>query len=240
MSTRSNIAATMPDGSIRAIYCQSDGYPSWNGRYLMNHWHSAGRAALLTSLGDMSILGKIMGKKHDFDWRSKFHTECNHVREQMGWSYDRHDDAEAVVLAEGGYPQKTEEWCLFYGRDRNMDPNEWGATVQTVPELVEFFQQAYLYLWRHETWWMYVGPFAEHEPDDLHERDPLRMHAEWVDLAGVLRRDPAMSNYDPPAQIKPYPAPFLPKRSHRLWEAEAAAVPAAPPTRSAGRRATMI
>ena len=63
MSTRSIIAATLPDGLIGAVYCHSDGYPSWNGRYLMNYWHSAGRAALLTSLGDMSSLGKVHGQK---------------------------------------------------------------------------------------------------------------------------------------------------------------------------------
>jgi hypothetical protein len=237
MSTRSIIAATLPNNSIRAVYCHSDGYPSWNGRYLMNYWHSAGRAALVTSLGDMSTLGKVMGKKHDFGWRGKMYSEANHVREQCGWSYDRHDEAEAVVLAEGNYPQAVEEWCLFYGRDRGMDPMEWGTTVQTVPELVEFFEHAYLYLWRHETWWMYVGPLSEHDADDLHERDPQRMSAEWVTLAGILRRDPDMSAYPAPV---PYPSPCLPKRSQRLWDAELAADPETPPTRSTGRRATMI
>ncbi len=58
MSTRSNIIVVHPDGTIKGIYCHSDGYPSWNGRLLLRHHNSEEAAQKIISLGDCSSLNE--------------------------------------------------------------------------------------------------------------------------------------------------------------------------------------
>jgi len=71
MSTRSLIAIENPDGSCRSIYCHSDGYPSHNGRLLIEHYNSPERVAALLALGALSCLAPRLspdsGEKHDYD-----------------------------------------------------------------------------------------------------------------------------------------------------------------------------
>ena len=38
MSTRTRIGYEQEDGTIRSIYCHSDGYPSWTGKKLRDHY----------------------------------------------------------------------------------------------------------------------------------------------------------------------------------------------------------
>jgi hypothetical protein len=68
MSTRAHIAIyTAPTdddlaqpGIVRKgllIYCHSDGYPSWVGAKLEEHYRTAASAAALMDLGDLSALG---------------------------------------------------------------------------------------------------------------------------------------------------------------------------------------
>lgn len=56
MSTRSNIGAIQPGGSVRAIYCHSDGYPEHAGAVLAGHYSTPARLAALLDLGDLSQL----------------------------------------------------------------------------------------------------------------------------------------------------------------------------------------
>jgi hypothetical protein len=56
MATRSAIALQRPDGSLRAVYCHWDGYPSHHLPILQAHHNSARAAAALTRPGDISCL----------------------------------------------------------------------------------------------------------------------------------------------------------------------------------------
>lgn len=53
MTTRSLIGMQHGDGSITAIYCQCDGYPSYNGKVLRDHytdgWRSNGTHCICTT-----------------------------------------------------------------------------------------------------------------------------------------------------------------------------------------------
>lgn len=66
MGTRSFIAHKTADG-YRAIYCHWDGYPSWNGRILYQHYSDPAKLDALLDLGDISSLGTGLGEKHDFN-----------------------------------------------------------------------------------------------------------------------------------------------------------------------------
>lgn len=67
MSTRSCIAVQVSDGTFRAIYCHSDGYPSYNGAMLIQHYTERAKVEELVSLGDLSVLDENIGTQFDFN-----------------------------------------------------------------------------------------------------------------------------------------------------------------------------
>ena len=56
MSTRSRIGIELPDTSILSVYCHFDGYPSFNGKKLVEHFNSRDAASELIDGGDISSL----------------------------------------------------------------------------------------------------------------------------------------------------------------------------------------
>lgn len=71
MSTRSNIGILNEDGTVNYIYCHFDGYLEHNGRILNKHYTTESKVRMLMELGDLSILGEIIGEKQDFSDRIK-------------------------------------------------------------------------------------------------------------------------------------------------------------------------
>ena len=67
MATRSRIALQNTNGTITSIYCHFDGYPSNNGKILLEHYSDPSKVQELINLGDLSILGSEIGTKHNFD-----------------------------------------------------------------------------------------------------------------------------------------------------------------------------
>jgi len=69
MSTRSIIAKQNEDGTIKAVYCHWDGYPSNNGKILIENYTTAARVDNLLMRGSISSLGKtyIKRKGHTFE-----------------------------------------------------------------------------------------------------------------------------------------------------------------------------
>lgn len=70
MSTRSNIGIVNLNDSITAIYCHWDGFLSYNGKILLNHYTTADIVNQLMNLGDLSILREKLypddSKPHTF------------------------------------------------------------------------------------------------------------------------------------------------------------------------------
>ena len=71
MSTRSAIGMKRPDGTIRAVYCHYDGYPSYNGKILNEHYRNSEKLVRLLDEGDLSSLDREIGTRHDFDKPAK-------------------------------------------------------------------------------------------------------------------------------------------------------------------------
>ena len=69
MSTRSLIAMKTEDNQYRAIYAHWDGYPSGNGLTLLLHYETAEKVTALLDQGNVSVLGEVIGEKHDFEAR---------------------------------------------------------------------------------------------------------------------------------------------------------------------------
>ena len=69
MATRSSISIKTPEGKYRGIYVHNDGYPSYNGRVLKEHYTDIDKINRLIDLGDISSLGERVEPigEHSFD-----------------------------------------------------------------------------------------------------------------------------------------------------------------------------
>ena len=70
MATRSRIGIEYLDGTIGSIYCHNDGYPSWVGKFLVEHWQDREKVEALIALGNISSLGRGL-EGETFDKRTK-------------------------------------------------------------------------------------------------------------------------------------------------------------------------
>jgi hypothetical protein len=150
MSTRSNIGIINTNGSVTAIYVHSDGYPSGVGKTLREHYNTEDAVRTLLSLGDLSVLGTVIGEKHDFDWGGEY-----------GFDWDKR-------RADPRY-----KMCLAYGRDRG-EKGTRARKYKTVKEACVELDNAYVYLFIvAENRWTFrdhEGPFEPLDADAC-ERD---------------------------------------------------------------------
>jgi len=87
MATRSIIAKRIKyRGKLayKAIYCHFDGYPRGVGAKLRKYYNNPSKIDKLLALGDISVLGKEIGRKHDFD--------KGHPGWTLAYSRDRGED----------------------------------------------------------------------------------------------------------------------------------------------------
>lgn len=126
MATRSLIAIKNNDGSIESIYCHNNGYPSYNGQILLNHYNDENRIRELLSLGDLSVQGsKIKPEKEydhikyslfnnkDVDKKYKHSFETPHKDVTVAYHRDRGEE-----LNISKYSSES-EWCDEDGEDFN-------------------------------------------------------------------------------------------------------------------------
>ena len=88
MSTRSGIGINV-DGTIKAIYCHSDGYLEYNGAILNQYYRNSGKVTDLIAQGDMSSLGLEIGIQIDFDDRMEYDTINDFARQCRFYQRDR-------------------------------------------------------------------------------------------------------------------------------------------------------
>ena len=130
MATRSRIAMEMADGTVKSIYCHWDGYPSNNGRLLLENYDDHAKVEKLIALGDISYLAKEVDPDPDED-----HTFGN-PQEGVTVAYhrDRGEDLRKPILhksvpdfvksdvEEYGYIFTQEgEWLVVNGHASSMD-----------------------------------------------------------------------------------------------------------------------
>ena len=59
MSTHAGIGKLQADGTVKAIYCHHDGYPSYVGEILKSVYNNDTILDKLIELGDISVLGEL-------------------------------------------------------------------------------------------------------------------------------------------------------------------------------------
>ena len=75
MATRSTIAVEHNDGTISSVYSHWNGYPSWNGKVLIDNYNSLAIAEKLVALGSISSLAERLEPTHE-----EVHTFDNPVK----------------------------------------------------------------------------------------------------------------------------------------------------------------
>lgn len=135
MSTNSTIAVQHLDGTVSTVYCHWDGYLSYNGRLLIDHYNSLEMAEGLVDKGNISLLGDtidttkffrehetVYANLHEYLSNGSFQ-ECNYLWTEYddelgnrveGWLYS--DDDMGFVYAATG------------------DENEWKPVVDLLEE----------------------------------------------------------------------------------------------------------
>ncbi len=116
MSTRSFICKEQPDGSYYGIYCHSDGYLTYNGAMLLDHYSDAQKVDELLSFGDMSILREKIHpdptREHSFDYDKQQRDVCVFYGRDRG---EAETDAKIIT------PEKIKNsWCEYlyvFGQD---------------------------------------------------------------------------------------------------------------------------
>jgi len=90
MGTRSYIITANPKGDFTGVYCHWDGYPSHNGKLLLEHYSSKGKARELINLGWLSSLGEraapLDPANHSFDKREEGTTSAYHRDRGEAWA----------------------------------------------------------------------------------------------------------------------------------------------------------
>lgn len=121
MSTRSYICKENDDGTYTGVYCHSDGYLTYNGAMLLDHYNSRERVEKLIGLGCLScLLPKLepdSTKPHGFDYDIRQDDVC------VFYGRDRGEDgqeAREVKLEDIDAPDSWIEYCYVYGKD-----NKW-------------------------------------------------------------------------------------------------------------------
>jgi hypothetical protein len=146
MGTRSRIAVMHGD-VVKSVYCHWDGYLSWNGKLLQEHYTSA-KANQLVALGDLSSLKPEIGEAHPFGYHG-------------------------TEISAEDYEKQFGNMCTFYGRDRGETGTEW----KVAHSFAEFLEQVdnccgeYYYIMKDGVW--YCGTLHEREQDLYKKLVPL-------------------------------------------------------------------
>lgn len=116
MSTRSYIGIELDDGRIMGSYCHSDGYLTYNGAMLLDHYSDRAKVEKLISFGDMAALNEnidpFSGREHNFDHRQEGVT--------VFYGRDRGEEGlepRIVDLEDINSPDSWIEYCYVYGKD---------------------------------------------------------------------------------------------------------------------------
>ena len=148
MSTRSFIVKENSDGNLRAVYAHWDGYPTHNGRILLEHYSNSEKLEALLDEGDISSLKKNIGEKHDFG---------------SNGSYEES-------------PQVKNEWTTFYGRDRG-ETEISSNSFDNIEKFLTWTKTSgaeYLYVFTKDDQWVY-SKLRYDKPDSLKDFNQLTL-----------------------------------------------------------------
>jgi hypothetical protein len=121
MSTRSFIAKQIGEDKYRTIYCHSDGYLTYNGAMLLDHYNTPEMVDKLLDLGDVSYIAEKLepdpSMPHGFDYNQRQDGVT------VAYGRDRGEtnvEARDMTLAELDDSNNWTEYVYIFNQD-----NEW-------------------------------------------------------------------------------------------------------------------
>ena len=129
MATRSYIGVRNTDASVDYIYCHFDGYPEHNGAILTEYYSNINRVNELLNLGDLSVLGKFIGEKNEFN---------NRVRDTC-LAYGRDRGESNVSKKNTGYDKLITDQSVDYVYI--FDGDYWECHKTWDPELINLYDR---------------------------------------------------------------------------------------------------
>lgn len=131
MSTRSYIMIELENGTYKGIYCHSDGYLTYNGAILIDHYTDRDKVEALMKLGNLSSLGEKLDPNpeypHSFDYRERQIGVCVAYGRDRGESGQEAKIVPLKRIAEDPWIQftyvytKEGTWKYFEGSDYKHD-----------------------------------------------------------------------------------------------------------------------
>ena len=103
------------------IYCHWDGYPSHNGKILLEHYADEAKILNLMDLGDLSSLGPEIGERHDFqspnkNWCTSYSRDRGELEAKAQVSSSEEDFKNLDHGSEYKYLFKNNKWYFTSGR----------------------------------------------------------------------------------------------------------------------------
>ena len=142
MSTRSYILKENDNGTYTGVYCHNDGYLTYNGAMLIDHYKNRDKVEKLISLGNMSSLNIYLepdpSKPHSFDDRQE--DVC------VFYSRDRaevNQEASNLTLEEIDSPSSWIEYCYIYSKDDKWKFFKCGELDKGLKDLEEGLKEEY-------------------------------------------------------------------------------------------------
>lgn len=127
MGTRSMIGILNADGTVTAVYCHWDGYPSHNGAILLKHYSDEKTLRKLLRLGSLSSLGKQLGEKHEFNTRLVGSQVCTFYRRDRG---DDYKETKSVSIRDANtFARQMTDWDSEYAYLFDPKHNYWGVAA---------------------------------------------------------------------------------------------------------------
>jgi hypothetical protein len=134
MATRSRIGIENEDGTVSSIYSHWDGYPSHNGRILVDHYSDRDKVKALIALGDISSLDEEVSTEdsHSLESPKKGVTTAYHR--------DRGEDLNEARVDHSIYEYlvaDNEEYGYLFTREGEWKVSCYGREFESVKELLK-------------------------------------------------------------------------------------------------------
>ena len=142
MSTRSYIVRENPDGTYTGIYCHCDGYLTYNGAMLLDHYATKDRVDRLLSYGHLSVLDEKIepdpSRVHTFDERQP--GVCVFYGRDRG---EKFQQALKVDLSEIDKPESWVDYCYVFGKDGTWRYFKCGELDKGLQDLQDGLDEEY-------------------------------------------------------------------------------------------------
>lgn len=144
MSTRSFIAKQIGDDKYLTIYCHSDGYLSYNGAMLIDHYDSEEKVDELLKLGDLSCLCKKLNpdpsKPYSFDYDERQEDVTIAYGRDRG---DKNIEAQTLTMEQLDDPDNWIEYVYIFNKDDGWKYFHSGQSEKGLRDIEEDLKKEY-------------------------------------------------------------------------------------------------